>query len=97
MKQKSKVYTFSAKDDDQIWVEGLKARLEEEDCVWSKAVLDSLKLKFQTNGKSKKLVQLETYCRTHDINIEVALEAVVIGHKMAVESAHRPLSMPGLN
>lgn len=75
MKQKSKVYTFSAKDDDQVWLEGFKERLG--DGSFSKAVVDGLKKLGECGERSKVEHDFDEYCRKNFLSKDAQLKLLM--------------------
>jgi len=83
---KSKVQTFSAKDEDLLWLEGYKERLN--GASFSKAVIDALKMQDDCQ-QHPRLRELDTKCRAHGHDAETILVAAAINFIEALNEQER--------
>lgn len=80
--EKSKVFTFSAKGLDKVWVEGFKKRLGT--ASFSKACVDGLK-RLESDE-----VDLLAECRKLGIDGENILKGVLMSHRMSNDPTSNP-------
>ena len=95
MQQKSKIYSFSANGEDAIWMDGLKDRLQGKS--FSKAMLDSAKLKFETKGKTKGELLFVKTCSELGLDAETMLYGYAVSLNTANELKKQRASVEGMD